>query len=661
MTHFQSRSLLLLAILLTLGSLTAAYGQITPSADAYTNTAAPTTNYGAQPLLNVDGATQITFIEFNFASLPSGAGISKATLKLYVNSVTTGGSFNIDYVNGTWTENKIDHSNAPALGTAIASSIPVTTAQKNQYILVDITSAVNAWQNGSQANDGIALVANGSFNATFDSKENTTTSHPPEVDVVAGGSGGGTITGVTTSSSSGLQGGGTSGKLNLSLLTSCASGQGLAWSGSAWVCQSFKGSGSVTSVGLSAPTSDFTVSGSPVTGSGTLGLKWAVAPTSANTANAIVKRDSTGSFSGDIITGQALSSNGLLSAAGISYLQTVAIGTTSPQAELNLNFNNRANADTLLVGNGSTKGLQMRDTGVAVDLESIGVPLYTNWSTQQPTYFGGAIGIGTAGPQAQLNLNAGGTASADSLLIGNNTSKGLQMRDNGTGVDLESIGVPLYVNYVTQQNAVMNPNGGGVYIGPGAVGFATCCIPAPLTVGAIETNGDFLSAQFTNDVSVYGNFFAAGTKNFRIDHPLDPTNKYLNHSVIESSEVLNQYSGNAVLDARGEARVELPAWFEAINTDFRYQLTAIGAPGPNLYVAEEVRDNAFKIGGGAPGTKVSWQVTARRNDPYMRAHPYVVEQDKPEKLRGRYTDPSLYGMPKEQATSPGGEVGTKKE
>ncbi len=66
--------------------------------------------------------------------------------------------------------------------------------------------------------------------------------------------------------------------------------------------QTFPGTGTVTSVGLSAPSSDFTVSGSPVTKSGTLNLKWSVAPTNANTANAIVKRDAAGDFMADTIT-----------------------------------------------------------------------------------------------------------------------------------------------------------------------------------------------------------------------------------------------------------------------------------------------------------------------------------------------------------------------
>ena len=66
--------------------------------------------------------------------------------------------------------------------------------------------------------------------------------------------------------------------------------------------QTFPGTGDITSVGLSAPSSDFTVSGSPVTGAGTLGLNWKVAPTNSDTANGIVKRDGTGSFVAGAIT-----------------------------------------------------------------------------------------------------------------------------------------------------------------------------------------------------------------------------------------------------------------------------------------------------------------------------------------------------------------------
>jgi Chaperone of endosialidase len=260
-----------LAVLLlsTLSLLTSAYAQLTPSADAYTNSALPTTNYGAATLLYVENATatQTAYIQFNLSSIPSGytgAGITKATLKLYVNAVTTAGSFNVDYVNGAWAEKTITANLAPALGTTIAASVPLTTASKNQYILIDITAAVQAWLNGSQPNDGIALVGNSPLNANFDSKESTSTSHAAELDMVFVG--GGTITGITTASGSGLTGGGSSGTLNLSLIHTCAANQVLQWNGSAWVCAS-PGTGTVTSVG-----SGVGLTGGPITGSGTLSL-----------------------------------------------------------------------------------------------------------------------------------------------------------------------------------------------------------------------------------------------------------------------------------------------------------------------------------------------------------------------------------------------------
>jgi hypothetical protein len=243
--------------------------------------------------------------------------------------------------------------------------------------------------------------------------------------------------------------------------------------------------------------------------------------------------------------------------------------------------------------------------------------------------------MGTGSPAATLHINEGGNASNDSLLIGNNTTKGLQLRDTGSAVDLESFGVPLFVNNVTQQPEYLNLGGGQVFIGPGALEFNFAGYA--LNVGAIQQSGGiFRSAIFTNDVAVEGNFLVVGTKNFRIDHPLDPANKYLYHAAIESSEVLNLYSGNALLNESGEARIELPAWFEALNTDFRYQLTAIGAPGSNLYVAEEINNNGFRIAGGAPGMKVSWQVTCQRNDAHMKAHPFAAERDKPADERGHY-------------------------
>jgi hypothetical protein len=138
-----------------------------------------------------------------------------------------------------------------------------------------------------------------------------------------------------------------------------------------------------------------------------------------------------------------------------------------------------------------------------------------------------------------------------------------------------------------------------------------------------------------------------GPKAFQIDHPLDPENRYLVHNAVESSEMKNVYDGVARLDKEGAAWVELPEWFEALNGDFRYQLTAVGGSAPHLHVAEEVSENRFNIAGGEEGMKVCWQVTGIRKDPWAAENPFVVEQEKPEEERGRYLEPSLYDAPEE--------------
>jgi hypothetical protein len=151
----------------------------------------------------------------------------------------------------------------------------------------------------------------------------------------------------------------------------------------------------------------------------------------------------------------------------------------------------------------------------------------------------------------------------------------------------------------------------------------------------------------TDGFAVYasGRFAATGTKSFQIDHPLDPEKKYLNHYCTEGAEPLNVYSGNIRLDANGEAIVELPDYFESINKDFRYQLTALDAAMPDLHVAERIKSNRFKIAGGKPGMEVSWRVEAVRNDRWVERYGAPVEQDKPEGHRGKYLNPELYGQP----------------
>jgi hypothetical protein len=129
---------------------------------------------------------------------------------------------------------------------------------------------------------------------------------------------------------------------------------------------------------------------------------------------------------------------------------------------------------------------------------------------------------------------------------------------------------------------------------------------------------------------------------FKIDHPLDPANKYLSHSFVESPDMMNVYNGNVVTDAMGNATVALPEYFEALNKDFRYQLTTIGQPS-QVYISKEISGNQFEIKSDKPNVKVSWQVTGVRHDAWANAHRVVAEEDKEPFNKGKYLNAKEFG------------------
>jgi hypothetical protein len=163
-----------------------------------------------------------------------------------------------------------------------------------------------------------------------------------------------------------------------------------------------------------------------------------------------------------------------------------------------------------------------------------------------------------------------------------------------------------------------------------------------LAAGVVGYSTSGYAGFFSGNVGVTGTLYKGGLA-FKIDNPVDPENRYLYHSGVESPDMMNIYNGIVTLDANGEAKVELPDYFEALNKDFRCQLTCIGDFAP-VYIAEKISNNQFKIAGGKTNLEVSWQVTGIRHDPFAQAHRIQVEVEKTGAERGKYLHPKEYGV-----------------
>lgn len=191
----------------------------------------------------------------------------------------------------------------------------------------------------------------------------------------------------------------------------------------------------------------------------------------------------------------------------------------------------------------------------------------------------------------------------------------------------------------------VSSSGPGV-VAQSATAWALDAYGTSTATGVLAGSASGFAAWFNGNVDVDGNLSKAGGS-FKIDHPLDPSNKYLYHSFVESPDMKNIYDGNVTTNGNGDAVVTLPKWFEALNRDFRYQLTVIGQFAQAI-VGSEISHHQFSIKTDKPNVKVSWQVTGIRQDAWANAHRIPVEELKPGKERGSYLHPELYGAPEEK-------------
>jgi len=248
----------------------------------------------------------------------------------------------------------------------------------------------------------------------------------------------------------------------------------------------------------------------------------------------------------------------------------------------------------------------------------------------------------------KYNIGFGNTSSSvdtDPLLeIGNGTSttpsNALTVLKNGkVGIGTHTPGERLTVIASSQSEKAIYTEATGLY-GRAVHAKVTSTHSSANAILAESGGGASYAGYFVGNVHVAG-VLSKSSGSFKIDHPLDPENKYLSHSFVESPDMMNIYNGNTVTDKEGNAIVKLPEYFEALNMEFRYQLTVIGEFAQAI-ISKKIEANTFKIKTDKPNIEVSWQVTGVRNDAFARKNRIPVEEDKEVENVGTYLNPEAF-------------------
>jgi len=187
-------ALIPLALVLAVAPRLAAGDTLNVTGDAQTSSQQSTLKFGLTPAMSVrnasTGAILNSFAQFDLSALPTAPTVDKAVLRLFVAGVTTPGTIEVVPVLEPWQEGTITAVSSPPLGSPI-TSFAVGSSDALHYVDVDVTTLVQDWVSGYQANNGVALrgVSPGAVNVLFDTKESIVFSHSPELEIAVAGDG----------------------------------------------------------------------------------------------------------------------------------------------------------------------------------------------------------------------------------------------------------------------------------------------------------------------------------------------------------------------------------------------------------------------------------------------------------------------------------------
>ncbi len=590
-----------------------------PSADTFVSSATPKTNYGSSIVLVVQsGAT--TYLQFNLSELPAGAQVNKATLRLFVDGVLKPGAFDVYQLNAPWSENTLSYNTpAPALGISATGGNPisVTGFSLNQFLLIDVTSTVQAWVNGTLRNNGLALAVSGASAGifSFDSKESILTGNGPELEIVLNGP----VGPPGPAGATGPQG--PAGPTGPQGLAGAAGPQGLAGPTGPQGPQGFPGfpglpgpQGAQGNPGPQGPPGpsgpnlpdlvytdqnntflqNQTLQGSLLMGTtgtatstqnfssnpidlqasffdGTKGVpqtfRWLAEPNANGdllnraTVNLLFSRNGSPSF---LETGISFMPNGTLNLASLSSFNDLLV---SPAKNLILQspvstFVNASNDlnETIghdwMVSTGNIAQFQVTQfvVGAASDLTfssgrnlNIGISGSTSLQSGTGLAFNAQSMAFTSSAGYQL---AAGSASTENFGSSLATTIGSSLAETiGSDASVKAGGSFL----LTTGKASTFESSQTMTLESKSDMSLQVNSDLALKAGGGITLQSGTPIQLVGDVNVTGNL-SKGGGSFKIDHPLDPANKYLYHSFVESPDMMNIYNGNVPPMAGGSDR-----------------------------------------------------------------------------------------------------------
>jgi len=558
-------------------------------------------------------------------------------------------------------------SNNVAVGTVAGGASPnsaLTTGNQNTYVGAFTSSGTqtnltNATAIGAYAevteNNAIVL---GSINGVNSATSNVnvgigTTAPAYALDVHGTGNftgpitfapgqtfpGTGSITGVTAGA--GLTGGGTSGSVTVGLASNACSA-GTALSALPFTCSPFATLGSNTFTGSQTVSGNLSTTG-VVTGSG-----FQIGSNLFDYGNYNYQNAFLGFAGNTTMTGydNTASGFGAFSNNTTGYFDT-SIGAGALYSNTEGAYNSASGYVALQL---NSTGLYNTASGAYAGF--VADHSYITGSGNTFIGFSSEMSTGTLNNATAIGADAE-VAANNAMVLGSINGVNAATADTNVGIGTTAPAYPLTVvgNSTYIPVAVSSPSTFGTWmtLANTSTGGATWNILSAAG-GNSEGAGNLVFTNFNPNSTVYihANLHVDGTVSkgggsFQIDHPLDPANKYLYHSFVESPDMMNVYNGNITTNKGGVATVVLPEYFEALNRDFRYQLTVIGQFAQAI-VAQEINHGRFMIKTSKPGVKVSWQVTGIRQDVYANAHRIPIEEEKPPMERGKYLHPELFGV-----------------